>query len=372
LAVAVVAASGLLLGCQGGSAESGRPVGVATGPAGTPAASQVLTSDTSAGNGAGKPLRISAIGDTILGDTPNVPSDPKAWLAPIARLLRWKAGIVFGNLEGTLTDATGSKCGSSNGGDCFAFRNPPAFAQAYAATGFTVLNDANNHSHDFGQAGLDQTVRSIHSAGMKQTGLPGEITLVHVHREPVALLAFAPYSNTSDLLDLRTARSMIEKAATEAKVVIVYMHAGAEGTDAQHVTGQEEYYDGEDRGNAEKFAHLAVGAGASLVIASGPHVMRGMQFYRGHLIAYSLGNSVNFHNFGTGGVLSDSGVLHVTLSPTGDFVSARLLPTTLDSDGQARPGGNSVDVVRALSRDDFGAHAARFSQDGTVSPPHHP
>jgi Putative enzyme of poly-gamma-glutamate biosynthesis (capsule formation) len=48
------------------------------------------------------------------------------------------------------------------------------------------------------------------------------------------------------------------------------------------VTGREEIYLGEDRGNPEAFAHMAIDAGASLVIASGPHVLRGMQFYHGH------------------------------------------------------------------------------------------
>ena len=53
------------------------------------------------------------------------------------------------------------------------------------------------------------------------------------------------------------------------------MHAGAEGADADHVTGQEETYLGEDRGNAKAFAHMAIDAGANLVIASGPHVPAG-------------------------------------------------------------------------------------------------
>ena len=42
------------------------------------------------------------------------------------------------------------------------------------------------------------------------------------------------------------------------------------------MTGREEYYLGEDRGNPEAFAHMAIDAGASLVVASGPHVLRGM------------------------------------------------------------------------------------------------
>ena len=82
---------------------------------------------------------------------------------------------------------------------------------------------------------------------------------------------------------------MIEKAKKEAAFVVVYMHAGAEGPDADHVTGQEEVYLGEDRGNAEAFAHMAIDAGASLVIASGPHVVRGMQFYKGHLVCLQPG-----------------------------------------------------------------------------------
>jgi hypothetical protein len=48
------------------------------------------------------------------------------------------------------------------------------------------------------------------------------------------------------------------------------MHAGAEGSDADDVTGQEETYVGEDRGNPEAFAHMAIDAGADLLIASGP------------------------------------------------------------------------------------------------------
>jgi len=58
------------------------------------------------------------------------------------------------------------------------------------------------------------------------------------------------------------------------------MHAGAEGAAADHVTGQEEYYVGEDRGNAKAFAHAAIDDGANMVIASGPHVLRGWRTTR--------------------------------------------------------------------------------------------
>ncbi len=80
----------------------------------------------------------------------------------------------------------------------------------------------------------------------------------------MAFVAFAPYDYDASLLDVAAARALIERAASEASVVVVYMHAGAEGADADQVTGREEYYLGEDRGDAEAFAHLAIDAGASL------------------------------------------------------------------------------------------------------------
>ena len=161
----------------------------------------------------------------------------------------------------------------------------------------------------------------------------------------------------------------MRKAAGQADVVVVYMHAGAEGTEYQHVTGQEEIYFGEDRGNHEAFARAAIDAGADLVIASGPHVVRGMEFYHRRVIAYSLGNFAGYANFGLGGLLSTSCILHVTLRSNGAFVSARIIPTELVDQGQPAPGGDAVSVIAQLSRDDFGSHAARIGAGGDISPP---
>jgi poly-gamma-glutamate capsule biosynthesis protein CapA/YwtB (metallophosphatase superfamily) len=204
---------------------------------------------------------------------------------------------------------------------------------------------------------------------MKQTGLVGQVTRTHAGKVPVAFVAFAPYSNTADLLRTKVAAGLIRKARRDAPVVVVYMHAGAEGSDADHVTGHEEYYVGEDRGNAEKFAHMAIRNGASLVIASGPHVVRGMQFYRHHLIAYSLGNFANFHNFGSGGILSDSAILHVTLGGDGRFKAAKLFGVLLDGEGHPTLGGGTVGLVNTLSKEDFGASRAHIWADGTIHPP---
>jgi poly-gamma-glutamate capsule biosynthesis protein CapA/YwtB (metallophosphatase superfamily) len=316
---------------------------------------------------AGASVTLTAVGDMMLGNTPDLPPDPGTYFQAVKPELKNGAQIVFGNLEGTLTTATTSKCGSKPGSGCFAFRIPPGYARDYKRGGFTVLNDANNHSHDFGAAGLTQTVRSIHATGLAQTGLPGEITRLNVKGVPVAFVAFAPYAYTASLLDLPAARALIGRAARTARIVVVYMHAGAEGVQADHVTGREEIYLGEDRGNPEAFAHMAIDAGASLVIASGPLVLRGMQFYKGHLIAYSLGNFAGYGNFSIHGDMTMSAILRVTLSSSGRFDRARLRPVLLAGTGRPVPGGGAISFVARLSAADFGASAARISPSGVIT-----
>jgi hypothetical protein len=313
-------------------------------------------------------ITVSAVGDMIFGDTPSLPAEPKHYLDPVKHAIRAGAQIRFANLEGTLTTRSTDKC-APHSTQCFSFRNPPHYAKYLAADGFTILNNANNHFNDFGAPGRAQTVKAIHNAGMVQTGQPGQVTIVHAGGYKVAFVGFAPYTYDASLLDLDSAKALIRKARSKARVVVVYMHAGAEGSDKTHVTGSEEYAFGEDRGNPKKFAHVAIRNGASLVIASGPHVLRGMQFYRGHLIAYSLGNFANFHNFGGGGILSESAILHVTLNARGGFVTGRLQSVLLDSTGRASLGGPSVATVRSLSKQDFGSHAVRLSHTGVIRKP---
>ena len=72
------------------------------------------------------------------------------------------------------------------------------------------------------------------------------------------------------------------------------------------------------------------------MVGSGPHVLRGMEWYRGHLIAYSLGNFAGYKVFSLGGPLSISGILRVTLRGNGAFDSATLVPTRMVGGGFPR------------------------------------
>ena len=314
------------------------------------------------------PVTIAAVGDTILGDTPVLPAHPGMYLRKVATRIS-SADIAFGNLEGTLTTATAGKC-SPGSSACFDFRNPPRYAGYLRRAGFDIMGLANNHSHDFGQVGLNQTVNSLTNHGIAHTGLPGEIRVLRANGTRVAFVAFAPYPWTSNLLKVDAAMGLVRKAVSKADLVVVYMHAGAEGADKQHVTGREEFYLGEDRGNPERFAHRAVKNGADLVIASGPHVLRGMEFYRHRLIAYSLANFCGYKNFNTTGVLARSAILRVTLGPGGRFRAGRIVSLHLSVVNRPSPDSSDASelMIRKLSNQDFGLRAPRFFADGRIGP----
>lgn len=278
--------------------------------------------------------------------------------------------VVLGNLEGTLTERGTPKCGAGSS-DCFSFHAPPSYARLVRAAGFTVMNLANNHAMDYGDVGQRDTVAAVRKARLLTTGRPGEIAYTKVRGTRIAVLGFAPYPWAQSLLDLPAARALVRKADRWADVVVVTMHAGAEGSDHQHVRPGNEWFLGENRGNSVAFAHSVVRAGADLVVGSGPHVLRGMEWYRGRLIAYSLGNFVGYRTLNTSGVTGATGILHVTLRRDGAWKAGRLDAVTIAGNGMPRPdpAGTARGLVRKLSREDFGERGMTVSASGALGRP---
>jgi hypothetical protein len=224
---------------------------------------------------------------------------------------------------------------------------------------------------DFGSVGQADTVAAVRRAGMLTTGRPGEIAYVNIRGTRVALLGFAPYPWAQSLLRIPAAQALVRKAGAWADLVVVTMHAGGEGSDHTHVTRGTEWFLGENRGNSIAFTHAVVDAGADLVVGSGPHVLRGMEWYRGRLIAYSLGNFVGYHTLATDGVTGVTGILQVTLGQDASWVAGDLVPITIAGDGIPRqdPAEAAHGLVRTLSRADFGRRAMSVSPTGILRPP---
>ncbi|MCC6222012.1 MAG: CapA family protein [Thermoleophilia bacterium] len=375
LALVALALAGLVvgvLGATGGDAPDSSPGGA------PPAGSEAETGATGPATETSSPaadappdvrVRIAAVGDIVMGTTGNLPPDGgEGFFAGVASAL--VGDVVLGNLEGTLSTGPGSKCGPDST-NCFAFQTPPGYASWLDRAGFTVLNLANNHSFDFGAEGQRQTVAALRRHGLRATGRPGQIAIQRVGAARVAILGFAPYPWAQDLTDLPAAAELVRKASREADLVVVTFHGGAEGADRTHVPPGPETYLGEARGDLRAFAHAVVDAGADLVIGHGPHVLRGMEWYGGRLVAYSLGNFGGYGVFSLAGPLAVSGVLQVTLEADGSWVEGHLVATVLAGEGipALDPAEAAHGIVRELSKADFGARAMRVTKTGALRPP---
>ncbi len=300
------------------------------------------------------PVTLEWVGDIALSTQRGLPPGGlDRALRPVRPLLR-HADLTLGNLEGTLSVGGSSKCGGIGGGTCFAFQAPPSVAHELSSLGFDLVNQANNHSLDYGLTGREQTMSALGRAGVAHTGLPHKVTILRAKGTRVGFVGFAPYPYDGNLLDIAAAQRLVRYARARAALVVVTIHAGGEGAGELHTPSGNESYLGENRGDARAFAHAVIDAGASIVLGSGPHVIRGIERYRGRLIAYSLGNFVGYNTLGGGGVLSQSAILRVTLGAGGRVLAGRWIPIRLIG-GLPRPdpSGTSAKLVATLSRADF-------------------
>lgn len=318
-------------------------------------------------------ITMSAVGDTIMSAAPTFlpPNNGKGFFDSVAAGLH--SDLQMANLEQPLTNDTGvSKCSAaSQGKTCFQFRSPPAYANILAQAGFSLVTIANNHALDFGQAGHEQTEDALRAAGVAYTGPPGMITTVDVKGIKVAVLGFAPYAWANDVTDIAEAQDLVRQAKQQADLVVIQVHMGGEGADHTHVKPGTEMFLGENRGDPIGFSHAMIDAGADIVIGHSPHVLRAMEFYKGHLIAYSLGNFAGYHALSSKGVLGVSGILRVTLRRDGTFVSGSLVPTRMVSPGLPRmdPNKQAITLVSGLCKSDFPQTGAHIAADGAITAP---
>lgn len=334
-------------------------------------------------------VRVTSVGDVIMGTTPKLPPHGgRTFFDDVRPALR--GDVVTGNLESPLTDRTRSvKCDpsataesttarpgpgpsrASETGGCYAFRVPPSYARWLAGAGFTVLNLANNHARDYGTGGLDDTRAALTAHTVGHTGFAGQITTLRIGGVRVAVLGFSPYGWTNSVLDVPAARALVRRAGADADLIVVNMHIGAEGASRTHVVPGPETFLGESRGDPIRFAHAVVDAGADLVVGHGPHVLRGMEFYRGRLIAYSMGNFAGYRTLSSAGPLGIGAVLSVRLRPDGSWAGGTLTGTHLVEGGlpAGDPAREALPLVRRVSVADFSRRAMRVGTTGALAPP---
>lgn len=178
-----------------------------------------------------------------------------------------KDDITLVNFEGTLTNST------HRANKTYTFKGPAEYTKILKKGSVEVVNLANNHSMDFGTSAFEDTKRALRKDGIGYCHY-GTIAYKKVKGVKAAFLGFNQLSGVSH----RQIKDTIKKAKKKkAKIIIVSFHWGIE----------RDYYPDGIQKNLGKYA---IDQGADLVIGHHPHVLQGIEKYKGRYIVYSLGN----------------------------------------------------------------------------------
>ena len=320
-------------------------------------------------------LRIKAVGDIMPGSVSPRPVLPRGngevFADSIARYLD-SADVTFGNLEGVfITEGIEpKKCSeaSRKAGRCYEFGIPGRYAPALTDMHFTVLSLDNNHNADYGRKGAAHTQKVLDGLGIAYAAKKAPVIL-EVKGKKVGIAAFGHSGLSYPVSDLATAKRVIEELNARCDLILVSFHGGAEGLDAQHVKDETETYYRENRGNLVQFSKTVIDAGADLVIGHGPHVLRGIDLYKGKLIIYSLGNFLTHGNVNISDVRGNGAIMDLTLDlETGKFVTGKIIPTRQIKPGIAvyDPSAKAIQLIRSLSAEDFPCSTLSISTEGRL------
>lgn len=158
----------------------------------------------------------------------------------------------------------------------YAFCGQPKYARALTLGGVDCVSMANNHTGDFGNAGVEDTLAALEDAGV--TGIQGDqgicFDLRHDDGSAVRVGIYVlPFNGSTEQMKKGAARLREDGA----DIVIACMHTGA-----------ERIYVPTKRQTA--LAHAAVSGGADIVVGTHPHVLQPVEAYQDGVILYSLGN----------------------------------------------------------------------------------
>ena len=322
-----------------------------------------------------KKITVIGVGDIMLGSNyPSknlLPKNDYNILSDTEKILQ-DADITVGNLEGTIFDEGGTPKSCSDPSVCFVFRTPSKYGQYLKKAGFDYLSIANNHSNDFGDEGIRQTIKNLDELGIKYTGIKklAETSIIEKDNLRYGFVSFAPLSKTVDLNDYEYGAELIKSLKSEVDIVIVMFHGGAEGNGKEHITRKTEMFFGENRGNVFKFARMAVDAGADIIFGQGPHVTRAIELYKNKFISYSAGNFATYGKFNLKGSSGIAPIFKITLDSKGNFIEGKIIPVR-QTKGTYGPfideNKSAVKEIISLNKTDFPeGNGLSVSEDGKI------
>lgn len=177
--------------------------------------------------------------------------------------------LTIANFEGTFTDS------DEREDKTFAFKAPASYASILTGGSVEAVNTANNHSHDYGDQSFDDTLAALDDAGIVHFGYD-ETAVMDVKGIKVGLVGI--YELYDHLEREQQLKDNIAKVKADgAQLIVVIFHWGNETETVPD-------------SNQTTLGRIAIDEGADLVCGHHPHVLQGIETYKGRNIVYSLGN----------------------------------------------------------------------------------
>ena len=177
--------------------------------------------------------------------------------------------LTIANFEGTLTDS------DEREDKTFAFKAPASYTSILTGGSVEAVNTANNHSHDYGEQSFNDTLAALDDAGIVHFGYD-ETAVMDVKGIKVGLVGI--YELYDHLEREQQLKDNIAKVKADgAQLIVVIFHWGNETETVPD-------------SNQTTLGRIAIDEGADLVCGHHPHVLQGIETYKGRNIVYSLGN----------------------------------------------------------------------------------
>ena len=269
-------------------------------------------------------ITVSAAGDCTLGTDEDFDydtsfnamfdsvGDPSYFLRNVKPIFE-EDDLTIVNLEGPLTTSEDLQ------EKTFSFKGEPEYTQILTSGSVEAVNLANNHSRDYGEQGYEDTIKNVEAAGITSFGYD-RTAVVDVKGVKVGLVGIYVLADGMER-ETQLKENIAEVRAQGAQLVIVSFHWGSE----------KENYPDETQ---VSLAHIAVDSGADLVLGHHPHVLQGIEKYKGKNIVYSLANFC----FGGNSNPSDKDtmIFQQTFTVTGDQVETddvvNIIPCSISSE----------------------------------------
>jgi len=173
------------------------------------------------------------------------------------------------NLETTLTNATQKAVKT------FRFKGDPSYAKILELGGIEAVNLANNHIHDYLDQGYQDTLTSLEKQNIGYFGYDHKY-ITTVKDTKIGALGYEGWSDTQEIRN-QVENDIKELRAQGAQIILVHYHWGSE----RHYVPDH---------SQQSLARFTIDSGADLILGHHPHVVQGIEEYKGKFIVYSLGN----------------------------------------------------------------------------------